>query len=196
VQSSETKVDDVTEYQAGKYPSWEFRYKQLLEYRNNHNGDCNVPRSYPPNKPLAIWVMTQRCQQSLKLRGKKFKLTDEREKQLNEIGFQWRVNEEWDNRYDQLVQYRNQHGHCNVPQLYPPNEPLGPWVMKQRCQHSLKLRGEKSQLTDEREKLLNDIEFSWVAPGHSKRTVTMLGDEEAQLDSPCLGPRAKRSKKC
>lgn len=50
--------------------------------------------------------------------------------------------------------------------------------MKQRCQHSLKLRGEKSQLTDEREKKLNEIGFSWVAPGFSKKTVQMPGDEE------------------
>jgi hypothetical protein len=52
--------------------------------------------------------------------------------------------------------------------------------MKQRCQHSLKLRGEKSQLTDEREAKLNAIGFSWVAPGFSKKTVQMPGDEEAQ----------------
>jgi hypothetical protein len=50
--------------------------------------------------------------------------------------------------------------------------------IQQRCQHSLKLRNEKSQLTDEREKKLNDIGFSWVAPGFSKKTVTMPGDEE------------------
>lgn len=50
--------------------------------------------------------------------------------------------------------------------------------MKQRCQHSLKLRGERSQLTDEREKKLNAIGFSWVAPGFSKKTVVLPGDEE------------------
>jgi hypothetical protein len=47
------------------------------------------------------------------------------------------------------------------------------FLLKQRCQQSLKLRGEKSQLTDEREKKLTDLGFSWVAPGFSKKTVSM-----------------------
>lgn len=74
------------------------------------------------------------------------------------------------------------HGDCNVPQSYPPDKPFGRWVMKQRCQHSLKLRGEKSQLTDEREEKLNSIGFSWVAPGFSKKTVNMPGEDEEMTE--------------
>lgn len=36
---------------------------------------------------------------------------------------------------------------------------------------TLKLRGEKSQLTNEREARLNEIGFRWVAPGFQKKTV-------------------------
>jgi Helicase associated domain len=86
----------------------------------------------------------------------------------------------WEKRYQQLIDYKNLSGDCNVPQSYPPDKPFGRWVMKQRCQHSLKLRGEKSQLTDERENKLNAIEFSWVAPGFTKKTVTMPGGEEEE----------------
>jgi Helicase associated domain len=101
------------------------------------------------------------------------------------IGFQWRVAKPavgWEKRYQQLVDYKNMHGDCNVPQSYPPDKPFGRWVMKQRCQHSLKLRGEKSQLTDERETKLNEIGFSWVAPGFSKKTVAMPGEEEEDVN--------------
>lgn len=87
----------------------------------------------------------------------------------------------WEKRYQQLIDYKNLHQDCNVPQSYPPDKPFGRWVMKQRCQHSLKLRGEKSQLTDEREEKLNAIGFLWVAPGFSKKTVTMPGGEEDEV---------------
>jgi hypothetical protein len=111
-------------------------------------------------------------------------LSQERIEKLESIGFQWRIAKPaigWDNRYEQLKQYREENGDCNVPQSYPPDKPFGRWVMKQRCQHSLKLRGEKSQLTDEREAKLNAIGFSWVAPGFSKKTVTMPEDQHHPL---------------
>ena len=36
---------------------------------------------------------------------------------------------------------------------------------------TLKLRGEKSQLTDDREAKLNAIGFRWVAPGFQKKSI-------------------------
>ena len=36
---------------------------------------------------------------------------------------------------------------------------------------TLKLRGEKSQLTDDREAKLNAIAFRWVAPGFQKKSI-------------------------
>jgi Helicase associated domain len=172
--------------QADNDARWKRRFEELKEYKAIH-GHCNVPQS----TDLGKWVKMQRenkHEADMKNSGciparKKPKpcLSHDRVERLESIGFQWRVAKPavgWENRYEQLVQYRLQHGDCNVPQSYPPDKPFGRWVMKQRCQHSLKLRGEKSQLTDEREKKLNDIGFSWVAPGFSKKTVTMPGDEE------------------
>jgi len=165
---------------------WKKRFEELKEYKAI-NGHCNVPQS----TDLGKWVKMQRENKNetdLKKAGntpsrKKPKpcLSEERIAKLESIGFLWRVAKPavgWESRYQQLVEYRNQHGNCDVPQSYPPDKPFGRWVMKQRCQHSLKLRSEKSQLTDEREKRLNEIGFSWVAPGFSKKTVQMPGDEE------------------
>ena len=167
-------------------PSRRKRFEELKEYKAIH-GHCNVPQS----TDLGKWVKMQRenkHEADLKRSGvtplrKKPKpcLSQDRIDKLESLGFQWRVAKPavgWDARFQQLIMYRNQHGDCNVPQSYPPDKPFGRWVMKQRCQHSLKLRGEKSQLTDEREKKLNEIGFSWVAPGFSKKTVQMPGDEE------------------
>lgn len=104
----------------------------------------------------------------------------ERQEKLEEIGFQWRIAKPpvgWDNRFEQLKEYLRLNGDCNVPQSFPQDKPFGRWVMKQRCEHSQKMRGLKSQLTVEREARLNAIGFEWVAPGFHKKTVNMPGDD-------------------
>jgi hypothetical protein len=38
----------------------------------------------------------------------------------------------WNEQYQALLQFKRHHGHCLVPQHYPPNTKLGHWVMAQR----------------------------------------------------------------
>ena len=56
------------------------------------------------------------------------KISDERIKKLEVIGFVWvgkkvgkRVVVEWDLRFEELKAYKDKHGHCNVPNKYPAN---------------------------------------------------------------------------
>ena len=59
--------------------------------------------------------------------------------------------------YQQLVEYKNQYGHVNVPQYYDENigqRPLGMWVMNQR---------QGKGMTPERQSRLNDLDFVWNA---------------------------------
>ena len=68
---------------------------------------------------------------------------------------QRRHDEKWHHRYQQLKEYYDENGHCNVPQKYEQNPHLGRWVDKQRHQfkvHALKL---------DRLELLNAIGFTW-----------------------------------
>jgi superfamily II DNA or RNA helicase len=44
----------------------------------------------------------------------------------------------WDLRFGELRAFKAKEGHCNVPDLYPPNPLLGPWLGRQR---SAKKRG-------------------------------------------------------
>ena len=61
-------------------------------------------------------------------------LTQERIDFLKEIGFAWTIRsrdslgESWNQRYNELTEFRNEYGHCNVPSRYPPNPELGVWV--------------------------------------------------------------------
>ena len=43
----------------------------------------------------------------------------QRMEKLNAIGFEWNAEwrsvKSWDERYEQLIDFRRKHGHCNVP---------------------------------------------------------------------------------
>jgi hypothetical protein len=150
---------------------WDKRFQQLVDYKAQH-GHCNVPQSCP----LGKWVKMQREQKAEAdleqtgqrvMRGKpRPMIPPAREAKLTELGLQWRLAKVvgWEKRYDQLLEYKAIHGHPHVPQSYPPDKCFGRWVMKQRSEYSLKRRGKKSQLTEERIASLEEIGFAWVAP--------------------------------
>jgi hypothetical protein len=68
--------------------SWEERLQELATYKQV-NGHTNVPQKFPSNKPLGLWVATQRTQYKLLQDGKKSLMTTERKKSLNKLDFEW-----------------------------------------------------------------------------------------------------------
>jgi hypothetical protein len=128
---------------------WDTRLEQLVEYKRAH-GDCNVPQQYGPSLELGFWVRRQHVAKT------KHKLSAEREENLNSIGFVWSVRGcDWDERFEQLVEYKRAHGDCNVPGQYGPCLALGRWVAAQRVAKN------KFVLSEGREEKLNRIGFVW-----------------------------------
>jgi superfamily II DNA or RNA helicase len=130
--------------------AWKTRFDELLRYKEKI-GNCKVPDEWPDNPQLGHWVAQQR---RLKKSGK---LHPERERMLNEIGFDWRADrnkEEWETRFDQLKDYKQRFGDCCVPVKWAENPRLGAWVVKQR--HFRKT----SKLSPEKERLLAEIGFA------------------------------------
>ena len=81
---------------------------------------------------------------------------------LSEVGFVWRVNgNSWDDRYSQLLEYKDEHKNCLVPRDYSKNKALGTWVGKQRTQYRLRREGKQTPLTEDRIKLLDEVGFVW-----------------------------------
>jgi len=64
--------------------AWEERFGQLVGYKKV-NKHCNVLDGWPDNPILARWVGTQRT------RYKKEKLSPDRVRRLEEIGFEWKL---------------------------------------------------------------------------------------------------------
>ncbi|KAL9179467.1 hypothetical protein ACHAXT_008757 [Thalassiosira profunda] len=148
---------------------WEANFAALAAYKAEH-GDVKVPRVYAKNPKLAEWVTEQRRQWKARGEGKPHILTDERTAQLDGLGMVWKVRDraDWNDRYEQLLEFKKENGHCVVPQHYARNRPLGKWVAKQREQYRFYREGKHSFLTEERIDLLKSVGFVWKIKGRKK----------------------------
>jgi hypothetical protein len=74
--------------------------------------------------------------------------------------------EQWFQKYQELVRYRETHGDCLlVPHNSPSHDSIAQWVKRQRYQHKLREDGKHSNLTDERKQALERIGFVWSTHG-------------------------------
>lgn len=126
---------------------WIDMYRQLLSYKEQHNGSTSVPQTSKEYGKLGLWVRRQRffyC---------KGKLPSDRIVLLESIGFQWKLiaTTPWMDMYRRLEAYKTLHKNTRVPRKYNEDPKLGFWVNKQR--HSCK---EKDRI-----ELLNKIGFEW-----------------------------------
>mmetsp|Transcript_16600 Transcript_16600/g.28517 ORF Transcript_16600/g.28517 Transcript_16600/m.28517 type:complete len:437 (+) Transcript_16600:563-1873(+) len=123
---------------------WNERFNKLVEYIKVH-GHSNISAYDEKHKSLGMWVKNQRYEYR-KFHNKglgQSKLDDSRIAKLNGIGFQWRLRPErpdWNARFEALVEYKKEHGHCRVPMN---GSDLGKWVKYQRDQYCLFMRGKK-----------------------------------------------------
>lgn len=74
----------------------------------------------------------------------------------------------WLKMFSQLLEFKEKHGHCLVPNRYEKNRSLGYWVSTQRHQYKLMKNNQASLMTPERMQLLESIGFAWVTrdPNH------------------------------
>eukprot|EP00978_Attheya_sp_CCMP212_P020853 scaffold60253_cov29-Attheya_sp.AAC.1 len=130
------------------YSHWDQRFQELVDFKKI-NGHTNVPRSC---RPLGTWVNIQRSQYHLRKEG------NERREKLESIGVVFKIHSPWDQRFQELVDFKKVNGHTNVPQSF---KPLGPWVNTQRKQYRLLKKGKHSLLISERQEKLESIGFSF-----------------------------------
>ncbi len=144
-------------------PVWEDMFNTLKEYKNYY-GDCNVSVHWK----LGQWAVAQRTNY------KNNNLSEDRIKRLEGIGFEWASHrkerdrysgrnrsvksiKKWEQMFDVLRKYKEDHGNCNVPSKWTENKRLAYWVATQRTNYTNK------QLSNDRIKRLEDIGFEWRA---------------------------------
>ena len=107
------------EFQLSEVVPWELRFNELVEFKDFH-GHCKVPRGYKENIKLSEWVHMQRKNYRKKLPS----IMGERCDKLNDLGFLWdikKANPSFEERMEQLRDFRREHGHLDVP--LPPLPP-------------------------------------------------------------------------
>lgn len=144
---------------------WLQKYNELVEYKKTH-GHCNVPQRHENVRKLGIWVTHQRNFYRRLKHGLPTQIAEERIKALEKIGFEWypdrKLKVNWQEKYEQLIEYKKKYGHCDVPRNNKDNKQLGTWVNGQRYFYRRKQAGVKSYITDERIELLEKIGFRWT----------------------------------
>ena len=69
--------------------------------------------------------------------------------------------QQWDESFNDLLQYREKYGNCQVPHGFSESPSLARWVKRQRYQYKLMKCGKPSTMNDERASRLNAIGFIW-----------------------------------
>ncbi|MDA1571284.1 helicase associated domain-containing protein, partial [Bacillus cereus] len=107
---------------------------------------------------------------------------------LNDLGFRWNPKKEnWDGKYELLVEYKNANGDCLVNKHHPE---LGSWVIKQRALFK------NGTLDEYKLNKLNSISFIWdvVEYTWNERYLELVqyqikyGDCKVLKRYPVLGP--------
>ena len=81
------------------------------------------------------------------IEGKHSLMSNKHEKQLEKIGFECDHHDLlWEQRCNELLEFKNQYGHCNVPQSNETNS-LRAWLTKQINSYKLHLDGKPSYMT-------------------------------------------------
>jgi superfamily II DNA or RNA helicase len=129
--------------------SWDINFGKLQKFKEEH-GHSRVSQLSKDHELLGSWVSSQR---SLYAKGI---LSADRIKKLESVGFDWDVfYAEWERLYNELKQYRHNHGDSRVPKRSPIYSELGQWVSVQRRNYS------KGKLSIDRIAKLLDLDFDW-----------------------------------
>ena len=136
---------------------WEVNYNEAKSYYQEF-GNLNVPVNYvTENKvKLGLWISRIKGLQTGIIKGNK--LTDHQVKLLNDIGMNWnnKYHLDWLKGFEEAKRYYQEFGNLNLKQTFKSNSgfKLGRWIYLQREKG-------KGKLSEEKIKLLNEINFPW-----------------------------------
>ncbi len=127
---------------------WVSHFLELSEFKKCH-GHGRVPMHYPKDPNLNGWMCGQRTKWD--------KMPIDKEKLLLRVGFDWRIKRipTWERRLEQLREFKERYGHCDVPARWSENHGLSCWVSLQRVKYR------RGRLSQSRRKLLEKLGFRW-----------------------------------
>jgi hypothetical protein len=136
LRNSKSSSKEETQQSEPDKSNFEARFQDLVKYQKENGHYLNTAES----------VIS-------KLRLRNSKSSSKEETQQSESD-----KSNFEARFQDLVKYQKENGHCLVPKKYPPNPSLSYFVFRMRYIYKQK---QKSYLTQERINRLNKIGFSW-----------------------------------
>ena len=101
-------------------------------------GHYNVPSIYDQWPNIGCWVSHHRSQYRMLKSGKKYLIINERIVKFEDFGFRWIYDSQlihkmdWNKQFWELLEFKQEWGHCNVPKKYAQCPNLVNWVRYQR----------------------------------------------------------------
>jgi len=173
---------------------WVKQYLQLQKFRAE-KGHCLVPTKSHDYPQLGPWVSSQRYQYKKRQRGELSSMTDGRLKALDDLEFVWSIDVPWEERFEELVSFKNKYGHCKVPRNYGVNPELGRWVHAQRTAYKKFRDNKRCKITQERIDKLDALGFIWDAHAfrHLGKNVVAKGSGCAKKAGTCVVQKSERN---
>ncbi len=108
------------------------------------------------NSKLRKWMLNQRKEFLKSMAGEESLLSADRIERLNRLGFNFNIKPvlTWDQRFEQLLQFKEEFGHVRVPRQH---QGLGKWIAEQRLKYRLYTQGQSTNMTSDQIKKLNDV---------------------------------------
>lgn len=175
--------------------NWTKNFEFLRKFKDE-TGDTLVPKVFKENQTFSSWVYTQRHLYKKRQAGLTNVLTDQRIESLNSLDFVWnakkdkqwkdrdrklkndKVEDLWQKYFNELVQFKEVHGHTMVPKVHKENQALSSWVFRQRRHFRLREQGLEHSMMDYRLQQLEDIKFQFRVRGY--RRSNSKGDTDAE----------------
>lgn len=129
--------------------NWEKNITAAREYFNEH-GNLDVSCNYVTSTGLQLgaWIFSVR-ESYLNPNSKRKTLTKEQIQELSDIGMKWKKKGDftWEAYYDQLCEYKKEHGNIEVPSLFICENgcKLGKWLYCQKVKYGVSLLKERAE---------------------------------------------------
>ena len=150
--------------------SFEDRMKELKDYKDKH-GHCRVSRNDARHYSLGSWCYNVRgsFRSAQKQESEVSSILSQDEiNSLNEIGFDWTMKEprqmkSFDERLQDLRQFKEMFGHTRVPTGYEKNPSLAYWCNNVRNAYKMKSSGKKQYIALNKKRIdaLEEIGFEF-----------------------------------
>jgi hypothetical protein len=179
--SNQSEKDLTPAFKKSKYATFDERIEELRAFKAKF-GHCNVTQSQSAwNKPylsLGYW-----CSHVRSSRRVIEKLSNAQIERLDAVGFQWKLENAFDKRIEELRAFKAKFGHCNVTQSRSAtNKPylsLGHWCRKVRLSRRLEDEGKHGhqKLSNAQIERLDALGFQW----ESKNAYATFDDRIEEL---------------